>query len=137
MIIDASVAFKLVVEEPGSEEAIAWAARSELVAPTLIHSEIGNALWKRVQRREIVGGGAVGERLADMARYIRTVDETPLMPRALQLAIELGHPIYDCVYLALAEAQEDELLTADARFLKSVQGTGHQQRVRELGAWEQ
>lgn len=134
MIIDASVAFKLVVEEPGSEEAIAWAARSELVAPTLIHSEIGNGLWKRVQRRELADDEQIGERLADMARYIRTIDETPLMPRALQLAIELGHPIYDCVYLALAEAQEDELLTADARFVKAVHGTKHQGRVRELGA---
>ena len=134
MIIDASVAFKLVVEEPGSEEAIAWARRSELVAPTLIHADIGNGLWKRVQRKELVADEQIGERLADMARYIRTVDETPFMPRALELAIELGHPIYDCVYLALAEGQEDELLTADVRFLKAIDGTEHQRRVRELGA---
>ena len=45
MIIDASVAFKLIVEEPGSEEAIGWIGRTDLVAPSLVHAEVGNALW--------------------------------------------------------------------------------------------
>ena len=134
MIIDASVAFKLVVEEPDSEAAIDWAASYELVAPTLIHSEVGNALWKRVQRRELTGDEEIGQRLADLARYVRTVDEAPLMARALELAIGLAHPVYDCVYLALAEAEDDQLLTADRRFLKGVRGTEHESRVLELGA---
>ena len=134
MIIDASVVFKLLVEEPGSEDAIAWAARSELVAPTLMHSEIANALWKRVRRGELAGSAEIGERLADVARYVRTIDETPLMPRALEIGVDLGHPIYDCVYLALAESEEDELLTADVRFVTAVRGTQYQGRVRELGA---
>ena len=133
MIIDASVAFKLVVEEADSAEAIAWIGRSELVGPTLIHAEVGNALWKRVRKNELADDGEIEARLADLARYIRTVDETMLVPRALRLAIDLAHPVYDCVYLALAEALDDALLTADRRFLRAVAATPHKARVRELG----
>jgi len=133
MIIDASVAFKLVVDEPGSEAAIDWIGRAELIAPTLVHAEVGNGLWKRVMKREIADDGEITARLADLARYIRTIDETPLMPVALRLAIDLNHPIYDCVYLAMAESMDDQLLTADRRFLLAIASTPHAARVRELG----
>ena len=133
MIIDASVAFKLIVEEPDSEAAIAWVGRAELSGPTLIHSEVGNALWKRVRKGELTEDPEMAERLSDLGDYIRTIDETPLLPRALQLAIELGHAVYDCVYLALAEAEDESLLTADRRLIRAVRGTPHAERVRELG----
>jgi len=133
VIIDASVAFKLIVEEPQSEEAIGWIGRAELIGPTLIHAEIANALWKRVRKGELAEDSEISSRLADLARYIRTVDETPLVPRALGLAIELAHPVYDCVYRALAEANDDELLTADGKFISAVAGTPHAARVRKLG----
>jgi predicted nucleic acid-binding protein len=133
VIIDASVAFKLIVDEPGSEEAIAWIGRAELTGPILIHSEIANALWKRVRMGELAADTEIADRLADLDHYIRTVDETPLVPRALQLAIDLAHPVYDCIYLALAEAHDDSLLTADARFIRAVGGTPYAERVRELG----
>lgn len=133
MIIDASVAFKLIVEEPGSEDAIGWIGRADLVAPTLVHAEVGNALWKRVRRREIADDGEMDERVADLARYLRTIDETPLVARALRLAVDLDHPIYDCIYLALAEHMGEELLTADHRFLAAVASTNYASQVRELG----
>ena len=133
MIIDASVAFKLIVDEPGAQEAIAWVGRAELTGPSLIHAEVGNALWKRVRTGELTDDGEISARLADLDHLIRTVDETPLVPRALQLAINLGHPIYDCIYLALAEAADDNLLTADGRFIRALNGTPYAERVRELG----
>jgi|SRR5215217_8241117 len=133
MIIDASVAFKLIVEEPGSEEAIAWISRAELVAPTLIHAEVGNALWKRVQRGELAAGDEIGDRLSDLTHYVRTVDESALLPRALRLAVELAHPVYDCIYLALAEALDDRVLTADRRFLQALEHGPYRTMVMELG----
>ena len=36
-----------------------------------------------------------------------------LRVRALALAIELRHPMYDCFYLALAEREHCTLITAD------------------------
>lgn len=134
MVIDASVAFKLLVEEPDSEEAIAWIGRAELLGPTLIHAEVGNALWKRVRKGELADDGELSIRLADLARYIRTVEDAPLVPRALELAVELAHPVYDCLYLALAEAAEDRLLTADRRMLRAVASTRYASWVEELGS---
>ena len=133
MIIDASVAFKLIVDEPGSEEAIAWIGRAELTGPILIHSEVGNALWKRVRMGELAEDAEIAARLADLDHLIRTVDETPLVPRALQLAIDLAHPVYDCIYLALAEAADDSVLTADGRFIRALDGTPYAERIWELG----
>lgn len=133
LVIDASAAFKLLVEEPGSEQAIALVANNDVVAPALIHAEIANALWKRVQRGELVADDEMEERLADMGRYIRTLDEREVMPDALRIALELRHPVYDCVYLALAESIGADLHTCDARFLRAVAATDYRQRVKELG----
>jgi predicted nucleic acid-binding protein len=36
-----------------------------------------------------------------------------LAPRALELALNLDHPVYDCFYLALAEAETAQMVTAD------------------------
>jgi predicted nucleic acid-binding protein len=133
VIIDASVAFKLIVDEAASEEAIKWIGQAELVGPALIHCEVGNALWKRVRKGELAEDAQIADRLADLDHLIRTIDETPLVSRALRLAIELAHSVYDCIYLALAEADDDELLTADGRFIRAVAGTPYATRVRELG----
>ena len=133
MVIDASVAFKLIVEEQDSDKAISLIVDGEVVAPGLIHAELANALWTRVQKGELIDDGEMEGRLADARRYIRTMDEAVVMPRALRLALELRRPVYDCVYLALAESLDDELRTADVRFVRAVAGTAFAERVKELG----
>ena len=45
------------------------------------------------------------------------VPSEALHTRALELAIDLRHPIYDCFYLALAEREAAALVTADTRLL--------------------
>jgi predicted nucleic acid-binding protein len=39
-----------------------------------------------------------------------------LVERTLQLAHDIGHPLYDCVYLAAAEVVDAAVVTADRRF---------------------
>jgi predicted nucleic acid-binding protein len=46
VVIDASVAIKWVLEEPGSEQAISL-QDEELIAPALWLIEAANALWRR------------------------------------------------------------------------------------------
>jgi predicted nucleic acid-binding protein len=133
LIIDASVAFKWLLPEEGDEAARDWISRTELIAPTLLHAEVGNALWKRALRGEIVAAGEeLAAQLEKVASIVRTVDETPMLPRAVEMAVELRHPVYDCVYLALAEAYDDELLTADERFLRAVRKSELEKRVVSL-----
>ena len=50
---------------------------------------------------------------------------------AAGLAVDLGHPLKDCIYLALAIELECELVTADARFAEKAKGVWD--KVRVLG----
>ncbi len=48
-----------------------------------------------------------------------------LAARAINIAIKLKHPIYDCFYIALAEREDAALITIDKRLLgigKSLKG---------------
>jgi len=57
--------------------------------------------------------------------------ETYVAP-ALRLALELGHPIYDCLYLATAIRHGTYVVTADRRFAAIAQRPGHAERIRLL-----
>jgi predicted nucleic acid-binding protein len=46
----------------------------------------------------------------------------PLLPRAMELARRIGHPVYDCVYLALAEREQATLVTADLQLVRKSSG---------------
>jgi predicted nucleic acid-binding protein len=46
----------------------------------------------------------------------------PLLPRAYQLSSQVRIGVYDCLYVALAEREGCELLTADDRLQRSLPG---------------
>jgi predicted nucleic acid-binding protein len=117
VIVDASVAFKWFADEENSEQALALILQAPLFAPTLLLIELGSALWKKARREQIDPNVSFEDELAQLATIMTIVDERAYVPRALTIARTLGHPIYDCVYLALAEAENKPLVTADARFL--------------------
>lgn len=131
MIIDASIGVKWLVPEEDSAAAIELLRHGELVVPTLFHAEVGNALWKKAQRKEIALSPLLPY-LTGLPELVQTVTEIPIMPRAAEIAVELGHPIYDCIYLALAESADDTLLTVDQRFLRVVKGGPYAPRVSAL-----
>lgn len=43
-----------------------------------------------------------------------------LLSDAFRIACEVGHPVYDAVFLALAERRQAHLVTADAKFYRRV-----------------
>jgi predicted nucleic acid-binding protein len=47
----------------------------------------------------------------------------PLLLRAIAMAIPHRRAVYDCIYLALAEREGCELLTADDQFARGLRGT--------------
>lgn len=122
MIVDASVAFKWLVAESDSEQAISWiSSGTSLAAPTLILAEIGHALTKRIRRGELSVAGSE-ERFARLPSLISLRDDASFMARAFDFSIELRHAFYDCLYLAAAEALDDQLLTADTVFAGKLAG---------------
>jgi predicted nucleic acid-binding protein len=136
LVVDASVAVKWLVPERNSDDANQLLAdQHELYAPRLMAYEAGNALWRKAQRREIEPVQAVGlvASLADVSMTWIDVDDVELSHDALRLALALRHPIYDCVYLALARRIGATLVTADARFARTVSSTEYGDTVVMLG----
>jgi len=119
VVIDASVALKWVLDEPGKEAADAL-LEEELIAPSLWLLEAANALWRRTQRGEINDQEAK-ERLTELynAPVTTTTIEDDLLAAA-DLANVLGHPVSDCLYLAMAIRENTFVVTADSRFHAAV-----------------
>ena len=121
VVVDASVALKWVVAEDGSEAAARLLDGRPLHAPPLILVEIANALWV-MQRRGTISaddGADALDRLAS-APWSMPSDPVGLVAQAFRLARLLDHPVYDCVYLALAMEVGAPVITADRRFVSAV-----------------
>jgi predicted nucleic acid-binding protein len=125
-VIDASVAVKWFVRHDLTERARRAYANYELVAPSLILAEIGNALWK-YHRAGVAGLNKIKAAFDGIEfRYFRTqqIDET-LSMRALEIAVELGHPIYDCYYLALSRSLDAPVISDDRKLLSKARAGGY------------
>ncbi|WP_226951436.1 type II toxin-antitoxin system VapC family toxin [Rhizobium terrae] len=100
-----------------------------MIAPDLILPECANILWKKVRRGEL---SATEARLA--ARLIEGSDlqlreMLPLFADSIELAVELGHPAYDCTYLALALQENLRFVAADESLVRKLrQNSGEKYR---------
>lgn len=132
-VVDASVAVKWFVEEPGSSAACALLATGTvLLAPNLVLAEAGNTAWKKVRRGEMTQEQGKAMVRALPLYFDRLVHTEVLIDRAYVLAHQLDHPVYDCLYLALAEQEAVLLVTDDRRLIKAVARTEFRKRVRSL-----
>jgi len=122
-VVDASVAVKWLIGEAYSEQAARLLEDEDttLVAPELLFAEVGNALWALSRRGDITP--------ADCKEAVAVLKAAPLaIPSSLrqlaaaagQLALDLDHPVYDCVYPALALQENYPVVTANQRFLDKV-----------------
>jgi hypothetical protein len=59
--------------------------------------------------------------LGVMADSPHLVPSIPLMPRAYEISSRMRVGIYDCLYVALAEQEKCELVTADDKLIKNLQ----------------
>ena len=124
LVVDASVAIKWVIAEGGSGDAVKLLKATTLAAPDLLVAECANILWKKVQRTELAASEAVlCARLLQRAD-IEIYPTRHLLEAATQLAIDLNHPAYDCLYLALANANGWQFVTADERLLRKIRSLG-------------
>ena len=133
IVVDASVAVKWVLNESGSEAAFAL-RNDELIAPALLLAEAGNALWRRARIGEITADEA-NLRMSELLKApVALLAIEPFIEPALKLATGIGHPIYDCIYLALALDRQTHVITADRRFAAAASSPDLAGRVRLLGS---
>jgi predicted nucleic acid-binding protein len=133
IVLDASVALKLVTLEPGSSEAQALLERDEeRVAPDWILAEAANGLVNKV-RHERLDLAAAAASLAALPSFIdRFVAAGPMLDRAMALATKLDHPLYDCLYLLIAIEEEGVVATADDGLMRAARRGGYAERTERL-----
>lgn len=125
--VDASIALKLVLNEPLSEEVrLAWTTWTNVgeivVAPALFRSETLSVLRKAVLRDRISSDDAETARNVLSGLSIEIREPPGLYEIAWDLAKRYHRPnIYDCCYLALATIAGCDFWTADARLAHVVQ----------------
>lgn len=118
-VVDASVALKWVIDEEGSEAASLLAGES-LSSPSLLLAECANALWAKARRREITADEILERLSLLLSAPVLLVPLEELVEDATRLAATLDHPVYDCLYLALAVRERTHLITADQQFARVV-----------------
>jgi predicted nucleic acid-binding protein len=116
LVLDASAVLRLITHDPIASGWVEQVGQAPLVlAPALMLTEVANALWK-LQRSAGLAGMDPQQLLADAADLVDQIEpDRHLQVEALALACHLNHPVYDCLYLALARREAAFLLTADQR----------------------
>ncbi|MGX9966207.1 type II toxin-antitoxin system VapC family toxin [Roseomonas sp. F4] len=117
IVVDASVAVAWFAAEAASDRAEeVQSSGADLLAPSLLLAEIGNALLTKARRKTVPQGHAQAV-LAELRRsgMLTLFDMDILAVSACIIAERLSHPIYDCLYLALAQREQAELATFDGR----------------------
>jgi predicted nucleic acid-binding protein len=129
-VVDARVAIKWVIAETGTPEALTLRRETRLIAPDLLVAECANILWKKVRRNELsMNEAPLAARLLRQA-HIELLPSRALMSVTLSIAIELDHPTYDCLYIALAIANDCRFVTADESFVRNL-GQGQRGAFRD------
>jgi predicted nucleic acid-binding protein len=127
-VLDSNIALKWVLPEADSDKARRLRGEfqnqvHELLAPDVFPVEVAHALAKAERRGVIPQGDA--DRL--LTNILSTPPQLhpylPLLKRGLEIASQARIGVYDCLYVALAEREGCELLTADDRLVRTLRPT--------------
>ncbi len=118
IVIDASVLAVALGDDGGDgHRARERLAHETLAAPELIDLEVAS-VWHRLVAAKLMAARRAGDAVADLADLpLRRSSHQPLLGRIWQLR----HAVtaYDAAYIALAEALEVPVVTADARLAQA------------------
>lgn len=129
-VVDASVAVKWLLPEIHSDVARQWLdADAILLAPELLYTEAANVFWKRVVRKEMTGAEARTCLAALAGLPLRAAPTQSLLPAALEIACYTRQTVYDALYIALAQAHDAVLVTADRRLFDAMRETPLAERI--------
>lgn len=125
-VLDSSVGFKWVVAENDTDKALRLRddfrnASLELLAPDVFPIEVSHGLT-RAERQKRITPAEGATYLADLLRLLpQLYPSLTLLPRAYEISSQMRVGIYDCLYVALAEREQCELITADDKLVKNLQ----------------
>jgi predicted nucleic acid-binding protein len=130
LIVDTSVVVKWFVAEEG-QDAAEKLIGTAVTAPDLLLVEVSNAVWKKWRKQELdIDQAALS--IALVHSFVQMVPAAPFAHDALQIAMELEHPVYDCFNLAMCQSTARVMVTADARLIGKCAGTRFEPMLRIL-----
>ncbi len=123
IVVDASLAVKWLLWETDTPAAIDFLRShgGELAAPELIFLEVAGVIVRRANENKSIHADALRAlekwTIAWSDHVVKNFRVTQRrLFRASSLALRLGHPLKDCLYLALAQELRADLATCDAKF---------------------
>jgi len=124
-VLDSSLALKWFLAEPDSDKADrlreGWRQTAhELLAPDVFPVEVVHAITRAERQGRITpaeGSAFLAETLAELPAPHAPV---LLLPRAYAISSAMRIGVYDCLYVALAEREGCELVTADAKLVPNL-----------------
>jgi predicted nucleic acid-binding protein len=116
-VVDAGVVLHLAATD------LRVAREHQLLAPTLLRSQVLSRLHEAVQRGDLPADAAL-EQLARINRMpIRLLGDAVLRRRAWEIATQQGWAsTFNAEYVALTQLQADALVTLDAELAASAKG---------------
>jgi predicted nucleic acid-binding protein len=123
IVVDASLGVKWFLDEANSQQAteLLVANRTQISVPDLFGIEVASALVRECNMRKGEAShfswalARLGALLESRA-IVSSRTESSGLAQAASIALDLGHPLKDCVYLALAMNLDCPLITCDRRF---------------------
>jgi len=135
-VLDASVILKwFLPDEPGTEQALALRAAhlnglQRIAVPALLLYEVANTLGRTPRLAEDEAETAFETLEATQLTFY--MPGLPDLQRAVELMRAAGISAYDAAYVALAESLGCDLVTADARLARKLEGVELNCTVRAL-----
>jgi len=136
IVIDTNVAVKLYIPDPLSDYAENILQSKTIYAPEWIQAEFYQAIWKYWNSNRLSGD--------EFREYIERFNQTPislcrvtntLLNKTLELSLETGGTIYDCLFLAIALKYKTLLVTSDKKFIKKLKQTPYTKQIIDLADW--
>jgi predicted nucleic acid-binding protein len=124
-VLDSAVALKWVLPEILADKAKQLRDDydnhiHELIAPDVFPIEVSHALV-RAERKKLIPIGQAAALLVDVMNSSPALTSyLPLLSRATDIASQMYCGVYDCLYVALAEKEGCELVTADDKLVKNL-----------------
>lgn len=127
IVVDASLAAKWMLWEADTLHALRllFHYRREIHAPETIFTEVAGAIVSRANISRAEGADIRDDAVEALRKWTIAWGDHVVHPRRVtqhrlyaagRLAIQLGHPIADCIYLILARQLDCPLVTCDAKF---------------------
>jgi predicted nucleic acid-binding protein len=125
VVLDTSAAIRVVTGR--DDEGVLGGAlmdASQVLVPDIFVAEAANAIWKLATFAGVDAEQADATLETALALPDIVAPSAPLAAEALELALRVGHPVYDLLFLVLARRHAATLLTCDRRLAALARGHG-------------